>query len=176
MTLAYGIDPSTKTGLVGLDEQGNVIEQREFELEKGIFSTPEEIWNYAKEIMSVVPDTATVSIEGFSYGSSGQGVSTQYGIGFALRFLLMEKGFKYIEAAPTQVKKFGTGKGTVDKPGMVLPLYKKWDFEHDSDNVRDAFVLAQIARSVQSGITNTKYEEEVLKAILEGPKTKKKKK
>ena len=171
-----GIDPSTKTGLVVMDEEANVNDQQEIELEKGNFSSPSEIWEYAKLIVDKVPADSTVLIEGFSYGSSGQGVSTQYGIGFAIRFLLIEKGIKTIEAAPTQVKKFASGKGTVDKANMVLPIYKKWNYEHESDNVRDAFILAQIARSLVTRTTNAKYEEEVLKAILEGPKPKKKKK
>jgi crossover junction endodeoxyribonuclease RuvC len=176
MTLAYGIDPSTKTGLVGLDEQGNVIEQRELELETGMNSSPAELWEYAERIVRSIPDEANVMIEGFSFGSSGQGVSTQYGIGFAIRFHLHNRGIQFVEATPSQVKKFASGKGTIDKANMVLPIYKKWGFEHDSDNVRDAFVLAQIARSLSFGIKSAKYEEEVLQAILSGPKPKKKKK
>ncbi|MCM3208519.1 hypothetical protein [Paenibacillus illinoisensis] len=176
MTLAYGIDPSTNTGIVGLDEQGNVIEQVELVLDKGIDATPKEIWDYASKIVGLIPEASVIAIEAFSFGSKGQAVSTQYGIGFAIRFQLLHKGFKIHEPTPTQVKKFATGKGAVDKANMVLPIFKKWSFEHESDNVRDAFVLAQIARSVQSGITNTKYEEEVLKAILEGPRPKTKKK
>jgi crossover junction endodeoxyribonuclease RuvC len=175
MTLAYGIDPSTKTGLVGLDSEGNVIEQIEMELETGIKSTPAELWEYADQIVSLIPDEANVMIEGFSFGSSGSGVSTQYGIGFAIRFQLNNRGIQFIEATPTQVKKFASGKGTVDKANMVLPIFKKWGYEHDSDNVRDAYVLAQIAHSLSFNTMNAKYEKEVLESILEGPKPKKKK-
>ncbi|MNT79748.1 hypothetical protein D3C72_2191240 [compost metagenome] len=57
---------------------------------------------------------------------------------------------------------------------MVLPIYKHWRFEHESDNVRDAFVLAQIARSVRMGTFITKYQQEVIKAILTPNATKKK--
>lgn len=175
MTLAYGIDPSTFTGIVGLDEQGNVIEQVELVLENGIDSTTEEIWDYATDIVNLVPVSSVVALEGFSFGSKGQGVSTQFGIGFAIRFQLLQKNIKVYEPTPTQVKKFATGKGNVNKEAMVLPIYKHWDFEHDSNNVRDAFVLAQIARSSLTGTTKAKYQEEALKTILAGPKPKTKK-
>lgn len=175
MTLAYGIDPSTKTGLVGLDEQGRVLEAQEIHLTSGIYSTPSEIWAYSQKIIDLVPKRSLVAIEGFSFGSKGQGVSTQYGVGFALRFVLNNSGLTVLEATPSQVKKFATGKGNTKKDAMVLPIYRHWGFEHDSDNVRDAFVLAQIALSKQTGLTKAKYQEEVLGAILEGPKLKVKK-
>ncbi|MNF08404.1 hypothetical protein D3C80_2088240 [compost metagenome] len=57
---------------------------------------------------------------------------------------------------------------------MVLPIFKHWGFDHKSDNVRDAFVLAQIARSVRSGTFIAKYQQEVIQAILEPNKDKKK--
>lgn len=175
MTLVYGIDPSTKTGLVGLDEQGRVHEAQEIKLASGMYSTPSEIWAYSQKIVDMIPKRSLVAIEGFSYGSKGKSVSTQYGVGFALRFALNNSGLTVLEVTPTQVKKFATGKGNTAKDAMVLPIYRHWNFEHDSDNVRDAFVLAQIALSSQTGTTKAKYQQEVLEAILEGPKANKKK-
>jgi len=175
MTLAYGIDPSTKTGLVGLDEQGRVLEAQEIQLVNGMYSTPSEIWAYSQKIVDMVPKRSLVAIEGFSFGSKGKGVSTQYGVGYALRFGLKNAGLTVIEATPSQVKKFATGKGNSAKDAMILPINRHWGFEHDSDNVRDAFVLAQIALSKLTGTTKAKYQQEVLEAILEGPKASKKK-
>lgn len=172
MTLAYGIDPSTKTGIVGLDEKGRVIEAQEIHLKTGIKSTPSDLWAYSQKIIDMVPKNSLVAIEGFSFGSKGKGVSTQYGVGFALRFVLNNAGLNVIEVTPSQVKKFATGKGNSAKDAMVLPIYRHWSFEHDSDNVRDAFVLAQIALSKLTGTTKAKYQHEVLEAILEGSKLK----
>lgn len=169
-----GIDPSTATGLVELDGLGNVIRKEEVILDTGMFSTAAQIKDYGKKIVDSLPSDCLVCIEGFSFGSKGQGVSTQYGVGFAIRFALIERGMVWVESPPSQVKKFATGKGNASKESMILPLYKHWNFEHDSDNVRDAFVLAQMALSIRMGTASTKYQEEVIQAILGGPKSKKK--
>lgn len=171
-----GIDPSTATGLVELDGLGNVIRKEEVILDTGMFSTAAQIKDYGEKIVYSLPTDCLVCIEGFSFGSKGQGVSTQYGVGFAIRFALIERGMVWVESPPSQVKKFATGKGNASKESMILPLYKHWNFEHDSDNVRDAFVLAQIARAIRIGTASTKYQQEVVQAILEPSKPKKKSK
>ena len=120
----------------------------------------------ALQITSQLEPNDIVTIEGFSYGSKGQGVSTQYGLGWIIRYFLYERGYKYIEVPPTSLKKFATGKGTVKKDNMVLPIYKKWGFEHSSDNVRDAFVLAQMAKGMYQSTNLLEYEEEALKKVV----------
>ena len=55
------------------------------------------------------------------------------------------------------LKKFATGKGNTKKEDTVLPIFKRWDFEHPSDNVRDAYVLAQIARSIKNNANLTTF-------------------
>ncbi|WMT42814.1 hypothetical protein RE628_11305 [Paenibacillus sp. D2_2] len=176
MTRFVGIDPSTKTGLVILNEYGIVETQIEVLLKNGTHSTATELQEYGREIAFYVNDHDVVCIEGFSFGSKGQGVSTQYGVGFAIRFALQDMGIRFLDPTPSQVKKFATGKGNTSKDNMVIPIFKTWKFEHESDNVRDAFVLAQIARSVRTGVFTTKYQQEVIQAILGGNKDKKKSK
>ncbi|WP_025720251.1 hypothetical protein [Paenibacillus sp. 1-18] len=175
MTRYVGIDPSTKTGVVILNENGNVEEQLEIVLENGILSSAEQLQEYGREIANYANTPDVVCIEGFSFGSKGKAVSTQYGIGFAIRFALRDMGIKFIVPTPGQVKKFATGSGSSSKDNMVLPIFKKWGFEHDSDNVRDAFILAQIARSIRLGGGDTKYQQEVIQTILAPPVKKKKK-
>jgi len=169
-----GIDPSTKTGIVVLNDFGQVVESKELHLPNGIYSTSSELQEYGREIMNLVPTDSLTCIEGFSYGSKGQGVSTQYGVGFSIRFAMEDAGLKFFEPTPSQVKKFATGKGNTSKDNMVIPIFKLWGFEDKSDNVRDAFVLAHIARAIQMGTANTKYQQEVIHAIL-SPSEKKKK-
>ncbi|GIP55923.1 hypothetical protein [Paenibacillus vini] len=171
-----GIDPSTKTGLVILDEQGNVWDKKEIHLKNGIYSSSEELHEYGIDIVQSIPSNSVICIEGFSYGSKGKGVSTQYGVGFSIRFALADVGLKFIEVTPSQVKKFATGKGNTPKDGMVLPIYRNWGFEDNSDNIRDAFVLAEIARHIRGGAVGHKYQQEVVQAILEPSKPKKKSK
>jgi hypothetical protein len=78
---------------------------------------------------------------------------------------LSELDFNYYDVSITVVKKFATGKGNTKKEEMVLPIYKRWGFEHSSDNVRDAFVLAQIAKALSGQVELTKFQKEALNKI-----------
>src|SRR5690606_23341542 len=134
-----GIDPSTKTGLVIMDEDGTVLHQEEI---KTVSKTdPMRMIEISNAIRPKLEHDDKVLIEGFSYGSKGKGVSTQYGIGWILRIDLFEMGIGYAEIPPTTLKKFATGKGNVKKEDMILPIYKRYGFENDSDNIRDAYIL-----------------------------------
>ncbi|MBP1907796.1 crossover junction endodeoxyribonuclease RuvC [Paenibacillus turicensis] len=161
-----GIDPSTKTGVVVIDENGAVLHELEIELENGMFSTVAQIQDYGREIARYTEGADVTCIEGFSFASKGKGVSIQYGVGFAVRFACRDVGSNFLEIPPSQVKKFATGIGNISKDNMVLPIFKKWKYEHESDNVRDAFILAQIARSITMGTFSYKYQLEVLESIL----------
>lgn len=157
-----GIDPSTKTGLVILEDNKvhtaiEIIPKEE--------KDPHRFIEIAKTVMNYVTENDVICIEGFSYGSRGAAVSVQYGIGWILRSELIKAGLNYYEVPPSSVKKFATGRGNVKKDEMVLPIYKRWGFEHNSDNVRDAFVLAQIARALNGQAELTKFQKEVLNKI-----------
>lgn len=158
-----GIDPSTKTGMLCLHDSGAVIFQSE--IEPKTTKEPERFLEITKEVLLRLMPGDVICIEGFSYGSKGQGVSTQYGIGWLIRAELIKNGYTYYEASPNAVKKFATGTGNIKKENMVLPIYKRWGFEHSSDNVRDAFVLAQIAKALheKEGLTN--FQIEVLEKV-----------
>ncbi len=158
-----GIDPSTKTGIVVLDEWGDV--EYSGELKSDEKKDPERFMDLAKKVLRRIPG-GIICIEGFSYGSKGAGVSTQYGIGWVIRSELVRNGYTYHEVAPGALKKFATGKGNTKKDEMVLPIYKKWGFEHSSDNVRDAYVLAQIAKALHDQEGLTEYQKEVLKKVV----------
>jgi len=169
MTRFIGIDPSTKTGLVILDKNGEVIDSME------ITSKEEDPWRMIEIIERVseqVEPNDVIVIEGFGFAS--QSGFLLGGIGWGIRMELSGRDIKYIEAAPTALKKFASGKGTTKKDELAVHIYKHWGFESKSDNVRDAFVLAQIARAIRMGTASTKYQQEVIQAILGGPKSKKK--
>jgi crossover junction endodeoxyribonuclease RuvC len=169
-----GIDPSTKTGFVAIDELGQVVRAKEL---TGIGDVdPKRMITLIDEIMAHIQPNDFIVIEGFSYGSQGQGVAFQYGLGHGIRMALHRRGFTYIEVSPNAVKKFATGKGNTKKDEMVLPIFKLWGFEHSSDNLRDAFVLARIALALNGYDCLYKYQTEVITSILEPkPKTKKEK-
>ncbi|MNC37258.1 Crossover junction endodeoxyribonuclease RuvC [compost metagenome] len=172
MTRFVGIDPSGETGLTILDKDGNYLDG--FEITSNDDNKTVKIDSIVSDILANLEFDDVIAIEGFSFGSKGKGVDFQYGLGHAIRLELYRQGIKWLEVTPSQVKKFATGNGNMSKDNMVLPIYKHWRFEHESDNVRDAFVLAQIARSVRMGTFITKYQQEVIKAILTPNATKKK--
>jgi crossover junction endodeoxyribonuclease RuvC len=158
-----GIDPSTKTGLAIIDKNNEIINVQEVSSKSK--EDPERFIDIADQLLEELHPNDIIAIEGFSYGSKGKGVSTQYGLGWIIRTFLYERGYDYIEIPPTSVKKFATGKGNVKKDAMVLPIYKHWGFEHSSDNVRDAYVLAKVAKALHEEEGLTAYQKEVVKKV-----------
>lgn len=167
-----GIDPSGETGLTILDRNGNYLDG--FEIAPDTSDKTVKICEIVETIFDNLELGDVIAIEGFSFGSKGKGIDFQFGLGHAIRLELYRQNMKWIEVSPTQVKKFATGKGTTKKENMILPINRLWGFEHESNNVRDAFVLAQVARSVQTGSTMTEYQQDVIEAILAPKKSKRK--
>jgi crossover junction endodeoxyribonuclease RuvC len=169
-----GIDPSTKTGFVAVDTYGTVLKAKE--LTGAGSEDPYRMITLIDEVMSFIQRGDTICIEGFGFAS--QQAIQLGGIGWGLRMALTRRGFKYIEASPSQLKKYASGKGNTPKNQLAVHVYKSFGFEHRSDNVIDAYVLAEIARCFSVGperITKLKYQHEVIDAI-KNPKPKNKKK
>ena len=170
-----GLDLSTKTGLVILDENAKVVVEEEIEIKNT--DDPERmnlIWERIKNHINLKTDTIT--IEGFSFGSKGQGTDFQYGIGWIVRLMLHLENKQYIDVPPTVLKKFISGKGNAAKDALILPLYKKWGYEHSSDNVRDAYGLARIGYSIDHIDELNMLEKGVINDLLKPKKTVRKKK
>ena len=77
--------------------------------------------------------------------------------------------------APNQVKKFVTGSGgtSVSKDRMRLEVYKRWGFEHTSNDAVDAYAIAQIARALVSLPQEaTQFQQEVIHSMWHPPKKK----
>ncbi|MEK5173208.1 hypothetical protein NST63_08445 [Heyndrickxia sp. FSL W8-0496] len=173
-----GIDPSTKTGFVALDEYGNVVRAKEL---TGVGSKdPYRMATLIDEVLIHVKTGDFIVIEGFGFAS--QQAIQLGGIGWGIRMGLHRRNHSYTEVSPNAVKKFATGKGNVKKDEMVLPIFKQWGFEHPSDNVRDAYVMARIAMDLflveeTNSYNGFHYQAQVIESILNPkPKVKKKKK
>ena len=156
-----GIDPSTKTGIVVIDGDQTFSK----EITSKVKKDPERFYDITAQILNWLQEGDKIAIEGFSYGSKGRGVSTQYGVGWIIRGELIKNGYSYTEVTPNAVKKFATGKGNEKKENMVLPIYKHWGFENPSDNIRDAFVLAQVMKGMYGLSRLTKYQIDVINNI-----------
>lgn len=155
-----GIDPSLHIGFVALSPYGEVIEMKEIERDG---DDPARMSCLIQAVVDAVHDTDFVAIEGFGYAS--QKGFLLGGIGWGIRIELYRRGIPYIDVAPSLLKKFAGAKGNANKEKVVLEVYKRWGFESDSNNVIDAFVLAQIARALREQVKLTKFQQEVLNKI-----------
>lgn len=169
MTRYVGIDPSTKTGLVVIDEDGELWEAREIE-KPG--KDPERMMKLIHAVMQQLSLGDIVAIEGFGFAS--QSGFLLGGIGWGMRMDLYARGIDYHEIAPAALKKFASGKGNTKKDQLGIDIFKRWGFEHESDNVRDAYVLAQIARALHEQVKLTVFQQEVLDTIRKPPEKKNK--
>ncbi len=148
-----GIDPSlTATGAVYL--------------RSGSFTQPEILVPTTKDFTRVIElsDSLTHSLEEFGkrcglpdlaviegYGFAGKKLGALTEVGTAYRLALVELGIPFRVAAPAQIKKFATGRGVgVDKAIISREVYKRWSFEHDSNDVVDAYVAARIGLALMN--------------------------
>ena len=82
------------------------------------------ISEFVLDILSKV-NNPEIYIEGYSYGSKGQGlfqIAENCGI---LKFRLQDKGYSYNTIVPSVVKKGATGKGNADKDMMYEAFFKE---------------------------------------------------
>lgn len=189
MTRFVGIDPSTKTGFVALDESGNVVRAKEL---YGIGDVdPKRMVTLIQEIIAHLKPGDTICIEGFPFDT--QRAMFAGGLHHGIRNELFKRNLPYYEVAPNAVKKFVNVTGWIGEPGhkqrLTGPQKKKvvmkaveehFGFKHKSDNVVDAYIMAQIAMQLEWYkdrnevllMDTTTYQEEVLQSILEPPKKK----
>lgn len=148
-----GIDPSlTGTGIVVLDEQGNV-------LDKGVIRTSprEPIEARLEDIILGVRDMINgnsnadeechICLEGLSYGSKSSSMLDLAGLHHVLRHQIMYSwgGIPRTIVPPQTLKKWVCGKGNVKKEQMLLQTYKRWGLEFQDNNICDAYCLARYA-------------------------------
>ncbi|CAM3879049.1 hypothetical protein COLU111180_12175 [Cohnella lubricantis] len=176
MVRYVGIDPSTKTGFVALDEAGNVLRAKEL---TGVGNKdPKRMASLIGEVMQFVQPDDVICIEGFGFAS--QQAIQLGGIGWGIRIALWRRGLKYTEVAPDQVKKFvGVSSWTGEKGSkrrlsdkekkavVMAAVRERFAFFHPNHNVNDAYIMAQIARGLTPDIEMqiTREQLEVLQAI-----------
>lgn len=84
----------------------------------------------------------------------------------------LSPNYNIFVCSPNTLKKFVTGAGKGKKSLILKAVYKKWDFDTDSDDLADAFVLAKICRMLSHYMTNLSYmanlnyEHQCMVAIL----------
>jgi crossover junction endodeoxyribonuclease RuvC len=89
-------------------------------------------------------------------------------LGTIMRLTLFEAGFAFYVVAPSQLKKFATGKGTGQKSIVVREVFKRWGVEAKDDNQADACTLAHIAEAlITEDPERVKFQAEVVKKVTE---------
>jgi crossover junction endodeoxyribonuclease RuvC len=149
-----GIDPSTKTGFVALDDRGMVVREKEL---TGVGSQdPKRMITLINEIVAHVQPEDFICIEGFPF--STQKAMFAGGLHHGIRNELYKRQLTYYEVAPNAVKKYvgvtgwtgekGSKKrltGPQKKKAVMQAVMNDYRYQHKSDNVVDAFILAQVA-------------------------------
>ena len=143
-----GVDTSTKTGYVILDDKGEVVNVGVLH-HKPQANRFARYAHYTREISELIIAYGVdlVIIEGYSYAGKFNS-SLQYELGACIRMKMWQDEVKFVEVAPTSLKKFVTGKGNAKKDLMLLSVYKRWDFDTEDDNEADAYGLAQFGRAI----------------------------
>jgi crossover junction endodeoxyribonuclease RuvC len=174
-----GLDPSTKTGFVALGEDGQVLKAKEL---MGIGKEdPVRMITLIDEVVKHVEKDDFIIIEGFGFAS--QQAIQSGGIGWGMRMALVRRGYKYIEVAPNALKKFvnvtgwkgETGnkqrlQGAEKKHAVMNAVNEHFGFTHSSDNVVDAYVLAQIGKSIKNRKVDFQYQKEVVETVMNSSK------
>lgn len=149
-----GIDPSTKTGFVALDERGRVLVAKEIE---GIGDKdPRRMLTMIDEIMLHVQRDDVINIENFGFNS--QQAVQMGGIGWGIRMRLYALRMPYTDVAPASLKSFigVTGwkgekgrkerlAGKEKKQAVAEAVKARFNFEHPNNNIVDAYVLSRMA-------------------------------
>jgi len=110
------------------------------------------------------------AIEGYAYGAQMAHMAGELGGMVKLELLFWfydedNQDARYpVVVAPTQVKKYVTGKAQgVQKNQILMQTYKKWGVEFDNDNAADSYALARIA----CGLGELSYEREIIDKLLD---------
>jgi len=74
-------------------------------------------------------------IEGYSYAGAKAYLSNE--AGGIIKTMLIQQGIRWIEIAPTSLKKFATGKGRADKNTVILRVFKRWGFDPEDYDIED---------------------------------------
>lgn len=141
-----GIDPSlSSTGLAYTDPAtiGKAITVRPGKL-RGVERLAKIEEAFSSFLADNYQSVQLAAIESYSYGSIGR--LFQLGeLGGVLRLALFKADIKFIEVAPTQLKKFATGNPNADKSEIIAVVQNIWNPDVTDDNQADACVLANIA-------------------------------
>ena len=171
----YGVDASLmSTGIAKTNDlvTDNVTTKSIQSKKKGV----ERLVEIRQEVFKEVMYGNLVVIESYAFSRPNQ--AHQIGeLGGVLRVMFYETNLKVLEVAPTQLKKFATGKHNASKEEIAVAAYKKWGIECRTNDETDAAVLVYIGLAYMGNTDGlTAYQQEVIDALYGKSEVKKKRK
>ncbi len=128
----------------------------------------------AQKIIETIKDFKIhlITMEDYFSGRQPNSVIQLAILGTMVRSRLLDAGYSFLAVAPTQIKKFETGKGVAPKDNMLKSVFKNHDFDTNSNNVADACAIAYVGKAYYEYVNGgkrdfKKYELEVLKKIVQ---------
>lgn len=123
-----------------------------------------------EKVMSFIPQSVDmICIEDFFTPSNPMQIGSAIKLamlGTAIRLRLYNAGFKFFVIAPSQLKKYVTGKGSGEKSMILKEVYKRWGIEAKDDNQADACVLAHLAEGLLvPDETRPEFQRDVIKTV-----------
>jgi len=146
-----GVDPSTKTGLVWIDDPKIAMVVLNHPDKRGLHRLEALDIEFRGFLHQWQPDL--VVIEGYGYANKYT-LALMVEIGILFRMALHRAGIPFYTCPPSVLKKFATGKGNAKKSEVAKAVEGKWGFFSPSDDLVDAYVLAKIAQELSvSGLS-----------------------
>lgn len=182
-----GVDPATKTGVVILDENANVLLETELKgkgaVVKGGLSI-EQLVDLENQLFLLLEPGDNIVIETAAPGTQ-KGITTGM-IHGGLRSMIHRKGLTPNEIHPLHTKKYVDVTGWVGEVGnkrrlkdkekkaaVEAAVKERFGYTHKSDNVVDAYIIARAAvnvyrmREFMPLLDGTLNQREVTEAILD---------
>ena len=150
MNCVIGLDLSlTSTGIVVLDQHGEVVRAETICPESKGIDRLGEIWQSIAEVYQLAVYGKKLEIknwvlEGYAYGAANA-VAACAELGGVVKYRLNDTlNQPFTVVPPSTLKKYVTSKGNSQKDEMRLSVYKRWQFEHPSNDVVEAYGLARV--------------------------------
>lgn len=146
MYKTMGIDPSTYTGLAWVSGNESMGKELNVKNARGWPRVQLIAQNIGQTIELWKPDLAIIEHYALGMRKSPDSIITLIEIGTVIRCALAVAGVPWLEVNPSTLKKWTTGKGNADKAAMGVAVKQRWGFVSPSDDVVDAFALAQFGQ------------------------------
>lgn len=145
----------TNSGLVILNEQGNLVEQALIRVKSRAAQRLIDIEAGFDQLTEPYRHDLLVFVEGYAYGAKYQRESLAELGGVMRRYFCLHE-LDYWVIPPTMLKAYITGTGKASKNYMKKCTKEKWDLAFKSDDVCDAHGLARLGQQM---LTLKKFQD-----------------